>query len=51
MHDGCENYYNVSYKKIASEARKTRCRENKCNTCNNCPLRKEPKVIEAVLIN
>lgn len=46
MHDGKENYFNASYKQIASEARKHRCRENKCNTCSNCPNRKlELKVV------
>lgn len=40
MHDGCENYFNDSYQKTAKEARRNRCRENKCNTCVNCPNRK-----------
>jgi putative transposase len=40
MHQGCENYFNTSYKQVASAARKHRCRVNKCNTCTNCPNRK-----------
>jgi putative transposase len=37
MHEGCENYFDDTYRSVAREARKTRCRENKCNTCSNCP--------------
>lgn len=47
MHRGCENYFNDSYRKIATEARKNRCRQNKCNTCVNCTIRKiELKAME-----
>lgn len=40
VHEGRPNYFNESYRKMTAEVRKNRCRENKCNTCENCPNRK-----------